>query len=101
MIAKIQKQYGRLGSAWSGIHARFRSSPPARPADEAPLRAELLGAAQMERHGKLLAQAHELRRTPAPDRLLKRLAENEAALVRTCNLLIAATAANRRVGPSG
>ena len=56
---------------------------------------------QMERHGKLLAQAHELRPTPAPDRLLKRLAENEAALLGTCNLLVAATAANRRIGPSG
>ena len=68
----------------------MRMAAPVRPADESPLRAELLSATQMERHGKLLAQAHELRRRPAPDRLLKRLAENEAALVRTCNLLIAA-----------
>ena len=70
-------------------------------ADEAPLRAELLSAEQMERHGKLLATTHQLRIAPAPDRLLKRLAENEAALVKTCDLLIAATAANRRIGPSG
>ena len=68
---------------------------------ESPLRAELLSAEQMERHGRHLAQTHELRRGPAPDRLLKRLAENESALVSTCNLLIASAAENRRIGPSG
>ena len=92
---------GLLGTAWRSLLARVRATAPARLAYESPLRAELLSAAQMERHGKLLAQAHELRRVPAPDRLLRRLAENEAALVKTCNLLIAATAASQRIGPSG
>jgi len=83
------------------LRPRVRVPGSPRLAHEAPLRAELFSAAQMERHGKQLAHAHELRPTPLPDQLLKRLAENEAALVSTCNLLIAATAANRRVGPSG
>ncbi|HYH42837.1 MAG TPA: hypothetical protein VD867_12725, partial [Burkholderiales bacterium] len=96
MIAgKALKDDGLRGRAWSWLRARLRPAAPARAGDEAPLRAELLGAAQMEQHGKMLAKGHELRRTPAPDRLLKRLAENEAALVRTCNLLIAATVAGR------
>ena len=92
---------GSLGAALLRLRARFQAPAPLHVADEPPLRAELLSAEQMERHGLLLAHAHQLRRAPAPDRLLKRLAENEIALVKTCNLLIAATAANRRIGPSG
>ncbi|MES2562922.1 MAG: hypothetical protein V4637_09360, partial [Pseudomonadota bacterium] len=83
------------------MSAHLRAKDPVRLADELPLRAELLSAAQMERYGKQLAQTHEIKRDAAPDRLLKRLAENETALVRTCNLLVAAAAANRRIGPSG
>ena len=72
----------RLRIAWRRFQAGLRAADPVRPVQEPPLRAELLSAAQMERHGKLLAQTHELRRVAAPDRLLKRLAENEAALVK-------------------
>lgn len=92
---------GALGTMWRRLRARSRASDTPRPTYESPLRAELLSAAQMEQHGKLLAQSHEIRHVPAPDRLLKRLAENEAALISTCDLLVAATLANRRVGPSG
>jgi len=84
---------GSLATAWRDFRARLRAADPPRPPNESPLRAELLSAAQMERHGMLLARTHEIRHPPAPDRLLKRLAENESALVSTCNLLNAATAA--------
>jgi cellobiose phosphorylase len=69
-------------------------------AEELPLRSELFSAEQMDRHGIVLAKAHQVRRTPARDRLLKRLGENEAALIKACDLFIAATAASRRIGPS-
>jgi len=54
-------------------------------APEAPLRAELYSADQMERHGKALASGHELDPGRRPgrgrDRLLARLTQNESALV--------------------
>ena len=46
--------------------------------EEPPLRSELFSADQMEQHGKTLAGAHRLAPGRAPDRLLARLAENEA-----------------------
>ena len=92
---------GPIGAALLRLRERLQATGPVRLVEEAPLRAELLSAEQMERHGQLLAKAHQLRDAPAPDRLLKRLAENEAALVNTCNLLTAATATNRRIGPGG
>jgi cellobiose phosphorylase len=72
-----------------------------RVTDELPLRAELFSAEQMDRHGIVLAKAHAVTRKPARDGLLQRLAENEATLVKRCGLLVAATAAGRRIGPSG
>src|SRR4051794_22555 len=90
-----------LSNSFHKWRVRFQAATPSRVADEPPLRAELLSAEQMEQHGRLLAQSHHLNRARASDRLLGRLAQNEAALVKTCDLLIAATAANRRIGPSG
>ena len=69
--------------------------------DEPPLRSELFSADQMEQHGKTLAGSHKLSLERAPDRLLTRLAENEAVLIEACNLLTAAVTANRRIAPAG
>ncbi|MFA5027869.1 MAG: cyclic beta 1-2 glucan synthetase, partial [Candidatus Methylomirabilota bacterium] len=69
--------------------------------DEAPLRAELFSRDQMEGHGKALAAAHRVEERPAPDRLLARLAENEAVLTGACALLTAALEADRRIAPAG
>ncbi len=71
------------------------------PREEAPLRAELFSADQMEQHGRVLAGAHHLARGPAPDRLLARLADNERTLVEVCNVLTGAVAAKRRIAPAG
>ncbi len=80
----------------------LRPAPvPASVEDEPPLRAELLSTDQMEQHGRILAGAHRLTLTPAPDRLLARLADNEAMLVTVCNLLTGAVTANRRISPAG
>src|ERR1043165_7061228 len=55
----------------------------------------------MEEHGKNLAGTHKLTSRGAPDRLLPRLAANEAVLTDACNLLTAAVRANSRVSPAG
>ncbi|HSB96130.1 MAG TPA: glucoamylase family protein, partial [Spongiibacteraceae bacterium] len=54
---------------------------------ELPLRSELFSADQMDLHARRLAAAHKLSTAPAADRLLTRLAENEAVLVDVCTQL--------------
>ena len=82
---------GRFGTA----------GPPGTGGDEEPpLRSELFSADQMERHGKSLAAAHQVATGRAPDRLLDRLAENEAILIEVCDLLTVAVTANRRIAPA-
>jgi cyclic beta-1,2-glucan glucanotransferase len=70
-------------------------------ADEAPLRAELFTADQMEQHGKRLAAGHELTFARAQDRLLPRLASNEKVLVSVWALLMRNAQHQRRVTPAG
>ena len=62
-------------------------------ADEPPLRSELFSADQMEQHGKTLAGWHRLSPGRPRDRLLTRLAENEAVLLSVHNLLTEAVKA--------
>ncbi len=69
--------------------------------EELPLRAELFSREQMARHGKVLAASHRLSATRAPDRLLARLADNEALLTAVRTLLTEAVDADRRVTPAG
>src|SRR5437016_4037708 len=59
----------------------LRPSPAFDTPDEAPLRAELFTAEQLEQQGKRVAAAHELTDRPFADRLLPRLAANEKTLV--------------------
>ena len=68
---------------------------------EPPLRAELFSADQMERHGRTLAESHRLAGEGRRDHLLGRLVENESVLVGSCNLLMSAVRANRRITPAG
>ncbi len=68
---------------------------------EPPLRAELFSADQMEQHGKTLADSHTLSPGHPPDRLLRRLAENEGILIGVQNLLTEAVKTNRRITPAG
>jgi cellobiose phosphorylase len=68
---------------------------------EPPLRSELFSSEQMKQHGKTLADSHKLGFGRAPDKLLKRLAENEEVLIGACSLLTAAVKANRRIAPAG
>ena len=68
--------------------------------DEPPLRSELFSSDQMEQHGKTLAGLHRLSPGHAPDRLLARLAENEAILTGTRSLLVEAVKTARRITPA-
>ncbi len=67
---------------------------------EPPLRSELFSSDQMEQHGKTLAGVHTLSPGHAPDKLLARLAENEAILSRTRSLLVQAVKADGRITPA-
>ncbi len=67
---------------------------------ESPLRSELYSADQMEQHGRALAASHPLGPGRTRDRLLTRLADNEAVLIRAGDLLKAA-AAGQRIAPAG
>ena len=89
----------RLSGYLQQLQSRLRGGEWARPSsdEQAPLRAELFSADQMEHHGKALAASHKLSDGHGPDHLLARLAANESALVDVCRLLTAAVAANRRV----
>jgi cellobiose phosphorylase len=67
---------------------------------EPPLRSELFSSDQMEQHGKTLAGLHTLSPRHAPDRLLARLAENEAILTATRSLLVEAVKTDHRITPA-
>ena len=68
--------------------------------DELPLRAELFSTAQMELHGRSLAQAHAVSTTHMPDQLLARLASNEQVLLHACSSLTAALQQDRQLTPA-
>ncbi len=70
------------------------------PLDTLPLRAELFSALQMEQHGRILANAHQLSDLPARDHLLMRLAENEEVILATCGQLTEAIEHGRQITPA-
>ncbi|HET9483672.1 MAG TPA: glucoamylase family protein [Xanthomonadales bacterium] len=55
----------------------------------------------MERQGRVLAQSHRIATTPAPDRLLERLVDNQKVLEHACDMLGEAVEARRRLTPAG
>lgn len=83
--------------------SRLYGDEPTYPFDsaEAPLRAELFSADQMERHGRTLADAHKIALGRSPDQLLARLVENYGVLVWACGLLTGAVKEERRITPAG
>ena len=78
-----------------------RSSLSSAFSDEPPLRAELFSREQLAQHGTVLAASHHLSTRRAPDRLLKRLAENESVLIAVQTLLTTAVNDDRRITPAG
>lgn len=66
-----------------------------------PVRAALFSADQMEQHGKSLATRHQLGDYGHPNRLLKRLDQNEKILINTCDLLKESVKGKIRIAPAG
>ncbi len=56
--------------------------------NQEPFRSELYSSDQMDRHGIAVAGAHKLTKGRMPDRLLKRLDDNETILLEVRNLLV-------------
>ena len=96
---KSEDLHDKLHHLTSGL--RRKRKPHQHAADEAPLRAELFSADQMEQHGTGLACNHCLGSGRAPDQLLARLADNERVLLHACGLLGTAVKENRRISPAG
>ncbi|MEO9020590.1 MAG: glucoamylase family protein [Ginsengibacter sp.] len=69
--------------------------------EKPPLRSELFSAEHMVQYGMTLAKEHRFIPGRAPNKLLKRLAENESVLVEVHNMLTEAVKANRRIIPAG
>ena len=90
-------------AGWFHFFGRLRKNTLTQKSggEEAPLRAELFSASQMEEHGKILAGIHILDAGQVPERLLSRLAENEDVLLKVRDLLIEAVKENRRIAPAG
>jgi cyclic beta-1,2-glucan synthetase len=80
--------------------ARWFARPRAEP-DDAPLRARLFTAEEMEEHGARVAAGHRAGAPRSPDRLLRRLAGNEKTLIEVCTLLARSAEGQRRVTPAG
>ena len=85
------------------IWARLSGSDPAQKyaVDELPLRSELFSANQMEQHGRILADMHQLKPGHPRDHLLARLAENERLLLEVYKLLTEDVKVDRRITPAG
>jgi len=69
--------------------------------EDAPLRSDLFSASQMEQHGRTLAALHAVGEDRAPERLLARLAANEAVLLEVRDIVAEAVKASRRITPAG
>ncbi|MCW3126276.1 MAG: glycosyltransferase [Bacteroidetes bacterium] len=70
-------------------------------ANEEPLRLELFSSDQMDQHSKSLASTHKINEKSTPDRLLKRLAENEKVLLEVHALLTSTIKDEYQVTPAG
>lgn len=82
--------------SWHGERfARFQEDEPL------PVRVALFSADQMEQHGKSLAASHQLGDHGHPNRLLKRLDQNEKVLINTCCLLRESVKEKIRIAPAG
>ncbi|HEY9541672.1 MAG TPA: glucoamylase family protein, partial [Luteimonas sp.] len=102
-MKQARKHPGQTARQWLARRGAGRRTPAdaAASPQEAPLRAQLFSAEQMERHGRVLAQAHRLSANRSADLLLARLSANEAVIERASRLLSEAAHAQRRLTPAG
>jgi cellobiose phosphorylase len=67
--------------------------------NDEPFRSELYSTDQMNRHGIVLAKSHKLMKRNSKDQLLKRLDDNEKALLEVRNLLVEGIRAGKTITP--
>lgn len=96
-VSSISRVWLRLRSRGE----RFPSALHAADVDEAPLRAQLFSAEQMELHGRALALTHHIHAGRVPDRLLSRLSDNAALLEDARAFLSRMVRDNIRITPAG
>jgi len=93
-----------LSTVFRRLRSRVAASPAAtavRTPDELPLRARLLSAEQLSQHGVQLARDHVLAVRAGPDRLLRRLAENQQVIATAVGMLEQAAHEQRQLTPAG
>ena len=91
----IQDILSHLGISFPGVNLMRKYAD-----EKPPLRAELFTADQMAQYSKTLAESHKTGIGQAPDKLLKRLADNEGVLVEVHDLLTETVMSNRRITPA-
>lgn len=96
-VSSISRVWLRLRSRGE----RFPSALHAADVGEAPLRAQLFSAEQMELHGRALALTHHIHAGRVPDRLLSRLSDNAALLEDARAFLSRMVRDNIRITPAG
>jgi hypothetical protein len=82
------------------LRLNFLSDSNASKYEEEPFRSELYALDQMDRHGKVLAKSHKLQKGKSPDRLLKRLEDNEKTLLEVRNLLVESIRNDKTITPA-
>lgn len=85
----------------SQVRAVFDGGNPEKYVNEEPLRAELFSSEQMDNYAQALAKSHKLNQRHTPDRLLKRLADNEKILLEVRNLLTKSAREDYQITPAG
>src|SRR5689334_19431665 len=68
---------------------------------EEPLRSELFSSEHMDQHAMILARSHKVTLKRTPDKLLRRLADNERVLVEVRNLIKESVKENYQITPAG
>jgi cyclic beta-1,2-glucan synthetase len=99
----MKARVGTISRSLSRLQDILRRNGPGqrRADDETPLRSELFSTSQMEQHGRTLAALHTPDEDHIPERLLARLADNEAVLLEVHDLVAEAVKASRRITPAG
>lgn len=72
-----------------------RLTTPKNQNNEAPFRSELYSSDQLYKHGVILANSHKLQKHSTKDKLIKRLEDNEKALLEVRNLLVESIRTNK------
>ena len=85
----------------SQVRAVFDGGNPEKYVNEEPLRAELFSSEQLDNYAQALAKSHKLNLKRTPDRLLKRLADNEKILLEVRNLLTFSASEDYQITPAG